>query len=216
MDMAWRRSEEQAKHSSTLTPRYKRGNGIAPSQRAWSYERCPTPEEEPRMCVTHIEHQLGANEVCLQCLWERQAGDSPRRCPWCGGYLCSEVCEEDHVIECQERPSTSSESDDHAGPLGCRVAAAQVTPAPRCLQRCASGYSGPHHCVQLCKHARGHHGSHDCMQHQRRPKRPPPGPPPTLKAFGAVEEGMQLAEDRPPCQCWCGCRRRPGRNCRLE
>ena len=166
------------------------------------------------MCVPHIERQLWANEVCLQCFWEIQAGDSPRRCPWCDGYLCSEVCEEDHVTECQERPSTSSESDDHAGSLGRRVAAAQVSPAPRCLQRCASGHSGPHHCVQLCKHARGHLGSHDCMQHQHRPKRPPPGPPPSLKAFGAAMEGTQPAEARPPCQCWCGCRRRPGRNCR--
>ena len=28
--------------------------------------------------------------------------------------------------------------------------------------------------------------------------------------------GTQIAspEDRPPCQCWCGCRRRPGRGCR--
>ena len=166
------------------------------------------------MCFTHDEHQLGTNEVCLQCLWERQAGDSPRRCPRCGGYLCSRVCQEDHAPECEERSSTESEGDNQDDSARHRQGAADRSPAPRCLQRCAFGYSGPHQCVQLCKHAKGHYGSHDCMQHQCRPKRPPPGPPPIMLILGDSEVKTQPAEARPRCQCWCGWRRQPGRNCR--
>ena len=85
------KDDRQRLRAMTVNTGRKGQIGIAPSPRAWSPEGCPPPEGTSRMCVSRIEHQLKANEVCLQCLWEVQAGGSPRRCPWCGGYLCSEA-----------------------------------------------------------------------------------------------------------------------------
>ena len=57
--------------------------GAAPSRWVWSSKGCPATNGEPRIRLTHVEDKLGINAVCLQCFWERQAGDSPRRCPRC-------------------------------------------------------------------------------------------------------------------------------------
>ena len=118
------------------------------------------------------------------------------------------------MLECPDRPGAVPDPDEHGQESECLSGTICERPGPRCHLRCSFGYSGPAHCDQLCRHARGHDGSHDCMKHICRPKRPPPGPPP-VRVNGGMTKGEQHPPDeRPLCQCWCGCRRQPGRRCR--
>ena len=67
-------------------------------------------------------------------------------------------------------------------------------PAPRCWERCHWGYLTSERCPIRCIYARGHRLSHDCSQHCRRPKQPPPPRPPQVRSSGnETEVGLQAA-----------------------
>ena len=70
-------------------------------------------------------------------------------------------------------------------------------PAPRCWERCHWGYLTSERCPNRCIHAQGHRLSHDCSQHGRRPKQPPPPRPPRWRQVRSsgneTEVGLQAA-----------------------
>ena len=119
--------------------------------------------------------QLGpkAPMMCCQC-GEPVSEAAPASlgcCEHCHRPVCSYDCRVAHEQRCPAGPTRW-----HPWPVGFNAPSAQ-RPAPRCWERCHWGYISDR-CPNRCIHARGHRLSHDCSQHCRRPKQPPPPRPP--------------------------------------